>query len=814
MSRLLKRSADMALLLLISGSVSWAEAGSGTYVRGPDDPGRAQLYSALRRWPEGGHLDPALVYQEALEHMRSLPRHSARLGRELPAPGASERSAVRAELATWEPLGPGNFGGRTRALLVHPENPAVLYAAGVSGGVWKTEDGGGSWRPLSDLLPNIAVNTMAMDPRDPDVIYAGTGEGYFREDVRGTALALRGAGILKTTDGGATWKRLSSTWNPSFRWVNKIVVSHRDPRRLYAGTRTGVWRSPDAGKTWKRSLATNVRGGCLDLALRSDRPSDVLFAACGTLEQATVYRNHRAHVAGSEWVAVLSDEGMGRTSLALAPSDQNTIYALSASYVGGPGGHFNGGLHAVFRSDAAGTRGSWKAVNRNSDPEKLDTILLSNMILANQVVCSAGSQDRYQNQGWFAAMIAVDPVDPEIVFVGGVDVFRSDDGGQSWGPITFSFDTPLSAHADHHVMVFHPDYDGEENQTAWLGNDGGVWTTPNARDSKVRTERGVCVRGSDVVWEALNHGYEVAQFYHGAAFPDGRRYIGGTQDNGTLLGDDEGGVNGWSLVYRGDGGYVAIDPVDPRNVYAESYSLSFAKSTDGGLTFRDATRGITENDFAFIVPYTMDPSDSRRLWLGGSRLWRTVDGAETWTAASPAFRGLASAVAVAPADPDRVLAGFQDGTIRRNDRALTADAYSEWPRIRPREGFLSSLAFDPEDPLRVYATYSTFGGRHVWASDDGGHSWQTIDGTGPGRLPNLPVHAILVDPTDSDRLFLGTDLGVFVSTRRGFTWAVERTGFANAVTEALDAVVGADATLLLFAFTHGRGAWRVEAVRP
>ena len=233
-----------------------------------------------------------------------------------------------------------------------------MYAGGVSGGVWKTTDGGQSWTPLADRIANIAVNSMAIHPENPDVLYVGTGEGYFREIVRGTWLPLRGGGIFKTEDGGATWSQLSSTDNSSFHWVNDLIISPRNPDVFYTATRTGVHLSEDGGESWTHFLDPQVNGGCLDLAVRTDLAVDTVFASCGTFERATVYR--RRMTAVGEWEAVLSEAGMGRTTLAIAPSNQSVIYALSASNNPGPGGRFEQALHAVYRSTSGGSPGSWR----------------------------------------------------------------------------------------------------------------------------------------------------------------------------------------------------------------------------------------------------------------------------------------------------------------------------------------------------------------------------------------------------------------------------------------------------------------------
>ena len=168
-----------------------------------------------------------------------------------------------------------------------------------------------------------------------------------------------------------------------------------------------------------------------------------------------------------------------------------------------------------------------------------------------------------------------------------------------------------------------------------------------------------------------------------------------------------------------------------------------------------------------------------------------------------------SALAVAPGNSQKVLVGTTDGFVYSSDQALTADGSTAWGASRPREGFVTALVFDPGSQDVVYATFAEFGGKHVWRSSDGGATWDSIDGSGPLAVPDIPVHSIAVDPIDPQRLYLGTDLGVFTTTNGGRTWAVENTGFANTVTEWLEVGADDEGSPWLFAFTHGRGAWKV-----
>lgn len=796
---------------------------------------RAQLFSA-RRLPTGqAELHPARWFQ-AEQRMRDMPHH---------VPGRRGFAAKGEDLKAapqWQWLGPANATGRTRTLEFDPRNSDVMYAGGVSGGVWKSVDAGASWQPLSDDAVNLNIGALAIDPERPDTLYAGTGELYRDSGMPWSPMS--GSGILKSIDGGQSWAPLLATQNADFRYVSDIVFSPRDSRRLYAASNSGIWRSRDGGASFERLLrpadgddAARYEG-CTDLAIRSDTEQDWLLAtcasrstadrywlpgtvtppACGGPCPAAVFLNTDAGNAG-QWQTVLSEAGQGRTQLDIHKADPRVVYAVAASIVPGPDrtgdgvGDYDNGLHALWRSNDGGR--TWEARLRNDTPDLLSASLFQFHFAVKPLACGDPSLPDFYGAGWYNNAIAADPLDADTVWVGGMTLFRSVDGGRRFGLASYYFAPDDSyVHPDQHRIRFHPGYDGAANQRIYSTHDGGISVSANARAPLGYGDAAMCAAlpGDRVRWRDLSRGMGTTQFYAGAVFPDGRRYLGGTQDNGTWLGGDDSGAYAWRHVYGGDGGFAAVNPVNTNVLYASSQYVSLGKSVDGGNSFVRATRGLSDQTL-FIMPYLIDPAAPDRLYAGGLRLWRSDDAAGNWRPVSARFgsdfNSRTSAIAIAPGNPNRMLIGNRNG-IHRSNAALASGANTAWPATTPRDGWVSRLAFDPTDSNVAYATYSTFGGVHVWKSTDAGASWQPLDGSGEGRLPDVPVHAIAINPRNPRELYLGTDLGLFVSLDGGASWAVENTGYANVITEDLKLVAPPGQTPQLFAFTYGRGVWRVN----
>ncbi|PYM24036.1 MAG: hypothetical protein DMD78_10370, partial [Candidatus Rokuibacteriota bacterium] len=357
-----------------------------------EDLGAALDYFLLKRAPDRVSPIPVEKYTDAFEHMRQMPQHATSTGRQLnPMAADPQGAAAAAILEGWTPLGPGNIGGRTRALLIDPVDPQTMYAAGVDGGVWKTTNGGASWRAVSDALPNIAVVSLAMDPTNRTVIYAGTGEAF------AGGMGVLGGGIFKTTDAGITWSVLPGTTTSDFHTVSRLVISPNNPARLYAATGSGLWRSIDAGGNWQRVLF--VSGGCGEVVIRTDMPSDYIFAACGIQPNSTVWRAKAAELLpGSGWESVLNEPEMARTTLAIAPSDQRVVYALSAEAAG----VYGNAVHAVFRSSASGDAGSWVAqVRQTPESDPMGRVILTDLSALIFPGCTMRDPSSWRSQGFY-----------------------------------------------------------------------------------------------------------------------------------------------------------------------------------------------------------------------------------------------------------------------------------------------------------------------------------------------------------------------------------------------------------------------------
>ncbi|HUQ44600.1 MAG TPA: hypothetical protein VM451_09370 [Candidatus Limnocylindria bacterium] len=699
----------------------------------------------------------------------------------------------------WEWLGPRNHGGRTRAFVVNPTNPNVMLAGGITGGVWRSEDRGASWAPMTDTFSNIAINVLELDPANPDVIYAGTGEAYYRWWPR-----HRGNGIMRSTDGGVSWAFIDSTTsNDAFDWVGDIEVSAHDSNRIYAATGTGVWMSTNGGESWGAGPVLPFAGpadsvGCMELAIRTDVQPDVVFASCGYRDSPDgIYRS----AGGTDWQKVLPVDGgdpIGFTALAIAPNNQDVIYASATNTSQEASG--------LFASTSGGVPGSWE---RRANPAAAGPGWLG--------YCDGGGQGDYGNA------IAVDPTDADRIWVGGIDLYRSTDGGRSFQAASYWALEPGSGtpyvHADQHAIVFAPGYDGAANRTVYFANDGGLYRTD---DDRADLGNSSCGAVHGIAYQTMNNGYGVTQFVGGSLTDDGSVVIGGTQDNGTYR-VDAGGSKDWVEIWGGDGGFGAIHPTGDWLVVSNYFTRDkqdnphfYLYRLTGAARTRDSAAcaayevtdeciqigaGVTDPRMLFYPPVERDPIDASILWTGGDHVWRSTNIGTTWASVGT-LNGVASAIAVAPSAPSTVYVGTTSGSLHRSVNAH--DETPTWELVDapfPAED-VSSIAIDPSDAGTVFVGIKAFEGAQLWRSVEGG-PFQAVD----GGLPETPVNAVAINPVNHLMIYAGTDVGVFESLDGGATWRVANENLATTIVSRL---VFQPATSDLYAFTFGRGLYRVD----
>jgi len=682
---------------------------------------------------------------------------------------------------SWEAIGPGNIGGRIRSIVINPANTQEILIGAVAGGIWKTTDGGAHWTPKIDDGDPISISCMV---NDGNTVYAGTGEGWSNID------AVYGGGIYKSTDFGETWTLLPSTLSNN-GWDFKTVRSIRLDANgnVYAVTRAynykggvgdylyngGLWKSTNGGNTWNKisnTSITNYRTGTDVIPISS---STILFATFS----GGMYRTTDNGANWTEITAGLPSTDFTRIAMAQDPNNAAIVYAVYADA--------NYNLEGLYKTTDAGVNWSLLA----------DTI---NTITDRSYLAG---------QGWYSNVIAVDPHNSQTIYVGGLEIMKSTDGGINWEQKT---QWRLSkSHADHHAIVFDPN----TANVVYDGDDGGIYKTTNGGDS--------------YSWSALNNGLEITQFYGGAVGASGTMYQGGTQDNGHLK--FTSGTS-WTEVEGGDGGYAEIDQSNSQVAYEEYVYLDISKTINGGSTWSSATNGIETTDHTnclFIAPFSMNPENSDVLIAGSDNVWVTTDAAANWSSSSGTLstdKKVSAVTIVNATAPYLSFAGTTDGKVFKSSNSTASAAgrgdglaktNATWTEITPpgnNEAWVRRITVDLSDKNKIYVCYSGYNNdgvtpsRHVYYSSDQGSNWQDIS----GNLPDVPVHSLVIDSDNSQKLYIGTETGIYETSDRGGTWIKRGSGMPDYA--PVDQLVLQSGTNKLFAFTHGRSVFRTISPLP
>lgn len=670
-------------------------------------------------------------------------------------------------VSPWKSIGPNNVGGRTLSIAINPLNTSTIYVGSASGGLWKTHSAGigvHAWEPVPTGYPVLGVNAIALSPVDTNIIIIGTGEVYRDGNSTGGLGLLRttrgsyGLGILKSDDAGRTWRKTLDWSYQQQRGVQQLRMNPLNPNTIYAGTSEGTYKSINGGETW--SLVHSVRM-VTDIVI-NPVDTNIVFIACGNFNTSG-HGIYRSLDSGANWQKL--DNGLprsysGKTMLAIYQANPNFIYADIANTLEGVG---------LYRSTNNGN--SW--------------IRLS-------------SVDYAAHQGWYSHFVIVHPRDSTRLILGGVHVWTSDDGGRtltkrsSSSGARYMGDVPpggpegsqFYSHADHHAYAISPD----DPERVYLVNDGGIFRTDDFGHT----------------FTGLNGGYITTQFYNGFAndLEDSTLAIGGTQDNGVLI---YHGKASWYKSLGGDGTWNAIDPVVKRILYTSTQRLRMKKSNNGGESWTSIIDGIADGDANFISPFVMCPSARNILYAGKDLVYKTTTSGAFWFPTNGGKKidsNPALALAMSYMSSDTVYVTNAGGNTRTTV-FITTNGGQSWQNITGSlpNRFPVDISVNPNDASRVYVSFSGFGTSHLFKSNDAGQNWIDI-GVG---LPDVPTSAVVVDPLFPDHIYVGNDLGVYVSTDDGNTWESFDEGFPEAAI-VMDLTIS-NKNRKLRAVTHGRGVY-------
>ena len=634
---------------------------------------------------------------------------------------------------------PTNGGGvgRINNIRIDPNNSSVYFACAPGGGLWKTTNEGSSWTLLNtDDLASIGVSDVAIDPNNSQILYMATGDGD-----AGDTYSL---GVLKSIDGGLTWTETGLNWNVTqTRRISRIIIDPSNTNVLLAATSNGVYRTSDAGATWSQIVTGNFK----DILWKPGN-TNVVYAA-GNNSQ--FYKSSNNGASFTQITSGLPTTGVSRLALAVSIDAPNTVYVLA-------GNSANQGFFGFYRSTDEGNNFSTMATSPNLlgwDINGADT----------------------GGQAWYDLTVAADPNNANVVYVGGVNVWKSTDGGSTWALNAHWYGgggAPY-VHADHHGFNFVGN-----TSTLLIGCDGGVFKS-NATGSS---------------YTDISSNLEIAQMYRlGVSQTNTTQVISGWQDNGTNLKTG----NNWSRVLGGDGFESIIDHTNGSVMYGAIYYGSISKSTNGGSGFSNIVgsngTGVNEQG-AWLTPYIMDPNDSQVLFIGKSRVYRSTNGGAAWTALGAIAGGNINALAVAPSDQNTIYTS-KGASLYKTSDGNNFSALSGYPN-----GYITYIAVHPTNPNRVWITLSGYtDNQKVYYSADGGASWSNYS-TG---LPNIPANCITYANGSDDALYVGTDAGVYYRDATFSAWQAYKDGMPNVVVTELEIQYASNT---LVAATYGRGLWK------
>ncbi|HRP92708.1 MAG: hypothetical protein IT276_05545 [Ignavibacteriaceae bacterium] len=634
----------------------------------------------------------------------------------------------------WVSLGPtpgayfnyGNVSSRIVSGAFDPTNANVIYIGPANGGVWKSTDAGITWIPLTDQEVSLSMGAIEIDPTNTNIIYAGTGEATY------SGSSYYGRGLLKSTNSGSSWTNITSGL-PNSTYFSRLKIRPNNSTQLLAALgNSGLYRSTNSGVSWTQTL--------------SGRIDDVVFTPSGD----TVFA-----VGGSSGLRRSIDGGA-------------TFAAFGTGLVTGTRTHFDlclSNTAYMYAAVYSSTVNIYKSTNYGTTWTQLTT--------------TPGFQSQ-GGQAWYDLYVRVNPKNPNKVYVGTIDVYRSTDG-TNFTNITNGY-AGGSVHVDQHYLFFHP---AQEN-TFFVCNDGGIYRTTDNGNS----------------FTNYNQNLTLTQFYRIAASPfTPSRILGGTQDNGTQ--QTYSALN-WAAAFGGDGGEVCFNPMvsNDQNILGESQNGGLVRTTNGGTSWVDATTGInTSENVAWVAPIIKHPNISGHFFTARQRIYLSTDYGGSWTAISSNVNSSSAVreMAISKSNASIMFATSGSSVFKSTNAGVS------WTNVTsglPNKT-ITSVTVYPTDENLVFLTFSGFGTNKVYKSTNGGTNWVSIN----GNLPDSPVNDLYVHTGNTgypNTFFVATDIGIFLTENDGANWFEISTGMPNTVVMHLDY---SPSNQMLRAGTHGRGVY-------
>ena len=634
----------------------------------------------------------------------------------------------------WTALGPENTGGRITDLAYNPNQPSTIYVAAASGGIYKTINNGMSWQHIFKDSPVISIGDIALDPNNSMVLYAGTGE------ANASSYSFLGNGIWKSVDGGDNWEHSGLE---SSGYIGRIIVDYNNSDRVFvaacgtlfsSNSQRGVYRTINGGAAWEQVLFLTDSTAAVDLVQHPTDPN-ILYAAMWERTRGLNYRKSggetsgiwKTYDGGDTWNELENGlpfgENVGRIGIDISVSNPNILYAFYDQHISADQDYSFLGIYKTTNSGD-----SWYQTNDNS------------------------IRDMSSRFGWYFGQVRIDPENPDRVYALGVDLVRTENGGNNWEAIAGYWNSN-DIHVDHHAMIIDP-----VTGRILEGNDGGMYISNDYGDS----------------WQHINN-IPLTQFY--AIEVDYQlpyRIYGGTQDNNTIR-TLTGLVSDWAPILGGDGFYTLVDPENSDIIYAEYQWGNLFKSTDGGFSMNNISDVWNDDRTNWSSPVVMDKNNTSTLYFGTYRVWKTENGGNNWLPISSDLTDgddgssyhTITTLALSEHNDQMVLAGTDDGHVH-----ITTNGGANWQDVSdllPKR-WITRVAFDPFDEEKIYATLSGFRWdesiSHVYMSDDLGNSWESIS----SNLPELPINCIVLDPEKEGNIYIGTDSGIFYSSNGGSNW--------------------------------------------